>query len=476
MTKFRLDPDSPHRASPQPSGWEGLSSDVLFQDARWFTKIRWVIVIAFVAVAVSARWFPGLTAAASIKPATVWPWVLASIVGLVNLVTIAWLRRIPLAKTTRVFVRANIWFQIVADLLVLTALVYLVGTLETVMPFAYLFHIALACIFFAPRESLLVLLLSAGLFLGTMLLEASSILPTRSILIHAGPPTPPDMAAFLTTAFPTVFVWAVVWFLISHISSAVRQRDRELDIANQRLRKADHDKNLQVLRVAHDLKAPLAGIESNIQVLRLSHWERIPKDVRHIVARIEARGTTLRARIGDILTLGDLRSGRDAAPVRKRVPLQDLVTATIRDLQDLAKRRNISFNVTGEEEIVISDPQQLKILLLNLLSNALSYSREDGTVEVTISFAGPAPVLRIADQGIGIDDAALPHIFEDFYRSQDAAQFNSQGTGLGLAIVRQVARNLGLTLNVESNKGEGTTFEVLFPAERRNKDGNDHNH
>ncbi len=476
MAIYRLEPVATHGADPQSAEGEGLSSDILLQDARWFTKIRWVVVVSFILFGVASTGFPNFLAAVRIAPPTVWPWILAGIVAMVNLVTITWLRRLPSGKTGHVSVQANIWFQIIADLLVLTVLVYLVGTVDTVMPFAYLFHIALACIFFAPRYSLVVLLLSAGLFGTTVLLELSDVLPPRSILAYSVPQPPPDIVAFLTTALPSVFVWAIVWFLVSHISTAVRQRDHELDIANQRLRKADRDKNRQVLRVAHDLKAPFAGIESNIEILRLTYWDHVPEEVRRIISRIETRGSTLRARIGDILTLGDLRSGEETPPTHEPVSLRELVDATIRDIQGLATQRNTNLVVQAAEGSVFTDPKQFKILLLNLLSNALTYSQENGTVEVTVSWTGSSAAIQVADHGIGIDEKALPHIFEDFYRSGEAAQFNTKATGLGLAIVRQVARNLGLTIIVKSTKGEGTVFEVRFPPERKDKDGNDTNH
>jgi signal transduction histidine kinase len=71
--------------------------------------------------------------------------------------------------------------------------------------------------------------------------------------------------------------------------------------------------------------------------------------------------------------------------------------------------------------------------------------------------------VRVVDRGIGISAAALPHVFDDFYRSQEAARFNPQSTGLGLAIVRQVATNVGLTIVVDTHEGAGTTFEVVIP-------------
>ena len=460
MGTFKLEPVSAQGLSPQLSGGDGLGRTVLLQNARWFTQIRWVVVAVFAGFGAVGNLAPDLLKAVGIVPPAVWPWVLAGTLTLINLVVIEWLRRMSYS-TTRMRVEFNIWFQIVADLFVLTALVYLAGTMDTIIPFAYLFHITLACIFFARRESLIVALLSALLFLTLVALEVSAELPHRGILVRSGL-RHSDSLSLLTTAVPTIFVGFVVWYLVSTISAAVRQRDRELDTANTRLLKADEEKNLQVLRVTHDLKAPFVGIETNIQLLRAAYWNDLPQAVRDIISKIDARGATLRARIGDILTLGNLRSSPDVAPTLDRVELRTLLDSVIQEVQGLASKRNVSIVLAAAEETVWSDVNQLKVLFLNLIANAASYSREGGSVQVEAKGGKPTRV-SVTDRGIGISEKALPHIFDDFYRTSEAARFNPQSTGLGLAIVRQIARNLLLTVNVNSKEGEGTTFEVVFP-------------
>ncbi len=464
MGTFSLKPRLAAESVRRPTGWEGLSNAVLLQDAHWFTRIRWVVALVFAGFGAMATLAPGTLSAVGVRPPVLWPWALAGTVALVNLTMVKWLRRM-FSNTTRRRIATCIWTQITADLLVLTVLVYFVGPADTVIPFAYLFHIALACIFFGRRESVLVVLLSGSLYLSVVTLEMAGRLPSRSILAHSLS-RPPDVSALITTAGPTVFVWLVVWHLVSTISESVRRRDRELDAANTRLLKADEEKNLQVLRVTHDLKAPFAGIENNIQMLRFAHWEGCSDEVREILRKIEARGATLRARIGDILTLGNLRSNAGTTSAFAPVQLAPLLRAAVQDVRGVADRRHVSICLNDSEATVRSDARQLKILFLNLLTNAASYSAEGGrSVDVVIQRLEPIRV-RVTDHGIGISDKALPHIFEDYYRSTEAAQANAQGTGLGLAIVRQIAQNLGLTVNVNSTEGEGTAFEVVFPQEK----------
>jgi two-component system, OmpR family, phosphate regulon sensor histidine kinase PhoR len=465
MATFRLDPAPATAAvAPQPGAYEGLAADVLLENARWFTRIRWFAVGSLILLgAFGAFVAPGAARMLGVLPPGVWPWCVAAFLALLNLLDIAWIHRLS-GATPRNRIAASIWFQIVSDLLVLTVLVYRIGPTETVVAFAYLFHIALACIFFTRRDSLIVLLLSVLLYTATVIALCLGWLPHRSIL---APGVAGDFGVVSAALFalPAIAVWAVVWHLVSSISETVRHRDRELDAANRRLRQADAERNHQVLRVAHDLKAPFSGIETNIQILKHSYWEQTPDDVRSIIGKIEARSAALRARIGDILTLGNLRSGQAGPPAYEPVDLSRLLAEVVRDLQELAAQKRVIVALSTTPVTVMSNPEQLRILFANLLSNAVAYSQDGGRVEVSLA-AGPPASVRITDHGIGIKRGALPHIFDDYYRAPDAVRFNPQSTGLGLAIVRHIAGQLGLGVAVESEPGVGSTFDVSIPPGR----------
>ena len=110
--------------------------------------------------------------------------------------------------------------------------------------------------------------------------------------------------------------------------------------------------------------------------------------------------------------------------------------------------------------------RDLKLLLRNLVDNAVRYTRPDGRVEVEVFPEDGDVVLRVRDTGIGIPSRDLPRIFERFYRVDRARSRETGGTGLGLSIVRHVAENHGGTVTAESELGRGSTFEVRLPASR----------
>lgn len=465
MGSFRLDPSpGPEESVPRSAGTDGLTGAVLLHNARWFTRIRWSVVAVLTGFGAAGLLLdPDLLRRFGLLPPGLWPLTLAVLLALLNVCSIRWIRHLSSRPAYPwCGVVANIWFQIVSDLLVLTVLVYRIGPIETAIAFVYLFHITLACIFFGRRDSLVVTTLSATLFVGMVWMEGATLLPRAGLLLPA-PSGPPDSFRTMLFAAPTVFVWFVAWYLVSTLSDAVRRRDRELDAANTRIVRADEEINQQMLRVTHDLKAPFSGIESQIQILKRAHWDELSEPLRAVIEKIDARSVALRSRIGDILLLGELRSPKPVGRVAAQVNLRALLEAVLRDVQGLATIKRVTVNLSPGDAIVQSDARLLMILFSNLISNAVVYSHDGGTVDVAIDNAAHQATVRVADHGIGIAEQSLPRVFEDFYRAQDAASFNPNSTGLGLAIVRQVAHTLRLVITVESKQGEGTTFLVLVP-------------
>lgn len=464
MGYFKLDPVLPPDAgTPQPPWASGLTDIVLLHNARWFIQIRW-IAVTFLAVlgASGVLLDPQFLLRMGFLPQGIWPLCMAGILALLNLGCIWWVRNLT-PRATRLGVTANIWFQIASDLVFLTVLIYLIGTTNTVISLTYLFHITLACIFFGRWDSFIVTLLSATLFLTTVTAECVGLVPYATILA-SWPGGAPEALSTITFCVPSVFAWLIVWYLVSSLSETVRQQHHDLDNANKLLIRADEEMNLQMLRVTHDLKAPFSGIESNIQIMKQLHWADVPVAVQQIIGRIDVRSAALRDRIGDILTLGNLRSAKTEKHGTEPVNLHELLNAVLLDIRDLALQKTVTVNLPPGEVSVFSDKDKLTILFSNLISNAIVYSRDGGTVEVRIDKEAAGVRVSIEDHGIGISEQALPHIFEDFYRSQEASAFNQASTGLGLSIVRQIADKLRITIEVKSEKDKGSMFQVVFPG------------
>jgi signal transduction histidine kinase len=114
---------------------------------------------------------------------------------------------------------------------------------------------------------------------------------------------------------------------------------------------------------------------------------------------------------------------------------------------------------------MLGDQTRLKQVFFNLLDNAIAYTPDGGSIRVSLLTDGSQAEVTVADSGIGILPEDMPHVFERFFRSEEARARNHEGTGLGLAIARQVVHAHQGRIGVSSEPGKGTTFQVLLPLQ-----------
>jgi signal transduction histidine kinase len=236
-----------------------------------------------------------------------------------------------------------------------------------------------------------------------------------------------------------------------------------------------------VADASHELRAPLTTIKTTFDFLR--HAPDLPADDRQEMIEDgygEAeRMTTL---VNDLLLLAradaanggkyglretwldDQLRGR-----REPVELDQLAMEVFRQGQGLvqARRKNLHFSVLNLEPVtVLGDPGQLRQLALILIDNAIKYTHAGGKIRIAVSRNGQLAAFSVTDTGIGIPPEARPHIFERFYRADQARAREQQGSGLGLAIGKWIAETHQGEISVHSQEGQGSTFTVLLPAVR----------
>jgi len=163
------------------------------------------------------------------------------------------------------------------------------------------------------------------------------------------------------------------------------------------------------------------------------------------------------------MTLGRLRSDEGRHEPLELVELDEVLGAAVLDVSERARHRNITIDRDHTTASIYAESRQLHILFANLVANAVFYSHDGGTVNIAVKQDPISISVRIRDEGIGIAENALPHIFDEYYRTREAAQFNKLSTGLGLAIVNEIVSSFDYTIRVESELGKGTAFEVRMP-------------
>ncbi len=452
-------------ASPEDGGAAEFREALLIGNVLWFVRLRWAAISVLVACGVA-----GLVARDAFPPLGLrrpdgWPFLAAGLLLLANLAFLGHARLIvrnPLRRDAA----WNLWSQIVADLLVLTMVVHFLGSLETPAPFMYLAHIVLACIFFSSRESLGVVAISSLLYVLCVGLEHLGVIHGQGIYLN--PLLRREMTGQPAFAWLTVLsalgIFFVVWFLASHLSRLVRGQEVELAEANRRLTLAQREKTRHMLRTTHELKAPFAAIAANAQLLLKGSCGPLSAEAEEVVRRIALRCRRLALEIQEMLQLANLQS-LEERPEPVDLDLADLVRWAVARVGAAAEERRVAVEERLDPSRIVAVEDHLKMLLTNVIGNAVVYSNPGGTVCVGCRHAPPdGPVVTVEDDGIGIPAEKLPRIFDDYYRTEEAVRHNRDSTGLGLAIVRHIARSHGIRVRVESAPGRGTRFTLCFPS------------
>jgi signal transduction histidine kinase len=461
---YELSPSQEMPANPEVKSSERLFSEsLLVHNVSWFCQFRWLVIAVLLTYGVAGQ-FTRLIGPFGIRSAGVWPFITAGVLVLSN-IAFLYLAR---TRTSSAQIMSNLWGQITVDLVILTAVVYFVGSMETDIAFMYLFHIVLACVFFSRRHSLIVTIMAIGMFVTCIIAEyVLKILPPMSIFTDSirEPYTTQILTMLVFNFFLTIGIWLIVWYLASHLSSMVRNRDFELLQTNRKLMAAYEERSRHMLTTTHQLKAPFAAICSNAQLLLQGYCGRIPDEALQVVERISLRCRRLTAEIQEMLQLANLSStARESLP-RVRLVSTELLPWCISQVDSIAQEGGIIIRSDIRPVTMMGAEDHFKMLFVNLLTNAVIYSYRNGQVEVSCR-RGPdfGPVVTIEDNGIGIPADKLSRIFEEHYRTKEAVLHNKESSGLGLAIVKHVAQMYGIRIRVESRPGFGTKFVLTFPA------------
>jgi two-component system OmpR family sensor kinase len=209
-----------------------------------------------------------------------------------------------------------------------------------------------------------------------------------------------------------------------------------------------------VADASHELRGPLTVIRGNLDLLKRNLSEEDRAESTRVLEAEMARMTRI---VNDLLVLAEVESG----------PLEQQQTVSLKDIlldaQDrallLAGNRKIAIG-RQEDLWVKGDGHKLDQMVNNLVTNAVKYTPDGGTITLSLHQDGDWACLEVADTGIGISPEHLPHIFDRFYRVDKAHSRAGGGTGLGLAIVKGIAQQHGGTVTVTSEPGKGSTFSV----------------
>ncbi|MCX5779090.1 MAG: HAMP domain-containing sensor histidine kinase [Elusimicrobia bacterium] len=433
------------------------------QRIHWFIELRWIAVCMLFMVITCVRYF------AKLELPYVYLYLGNGILLLSNMVFIAYNRHLNAEiDENKWYQKANIFanVQISLDLFILTYLLHFSGGIENPFIFYFIFHIIIAGILLTNLAAFSQATFAVVLLVVCAVGEYSGILNHYHLFgfLNQGLGTNPVyftaiFVVFLSTMYITVY-------MVTSIVNKVREKEVALSEANEKIAEQDRLKSRYVATVSHDLQASLAAVQSCLTVVLEGLTGAVSEKSREMILRAERKTTHLINFVKELLDLSRIRAAKELE--KNTFNIIELIQEIVGGFEDVVQEKHLKIAVDINDAISLAwaNKDAIDKLLVNLVSNAIKYTPWGGTVGISLKNSTDNPgqlLFEIWDTGIGIPAEDKKKIFNEFYRSKNAEQFEKEGTGLGLSIVEEVIKAHRGAIWVDSEVGKGSRFIFTLP-------------
>ncbi|UCE59717.1 MAG: HAMP domain-containing histidine kinase [Phycisphaerales bacterium] len=463
--------------SPRLFPYGTLRISVLWAMVRhhWFIRVRWLITLATILfLAVEAVQDPGFNR----------PWQLLLCIVALALVNIVWtaigsavLRNEPDENAISPSAIRNVTLfanaQMTVDLLLLTVILRYSGGIENPMSVFYLFHLMISVLLLTPFNAavqgcwalVLYSALGVGECVGLIQPHYPFLASTQDSLLHT------DWTYVLCGIGVLAAGVVGTLYFTYHISYRLDAQERELQEANTNLMRSQTAiKDLQarrsrfMLTAAHQLKGPLAGIETLAGLVRDGVVSA--DGLQNVVDRIIARCRQAIAQVTELLTLARVQEAPPSKHQHASTSIDECVAKVAEQFMAQAQAKDIELRVESTisgGDCAAIEQRDLEDCVANLIDNAIKYTPQGGLVTVRTSANELTLSVSVQDNGMGIAKGAEDDLFDPFRRGDLALAAGIPGSGLGLAIVREIVEQAHGHIDVHSVVGKGSEFTLRFP-------------
>jgi len=237
---------------------------------------------------------------------------------------------------------------------------------------------------------------------------------------------------------------------------------RQLEWLRQRLLELAHERNRFLRHMSHELKTPLANIREGTELLMDGAVGELDSNQREVAAILRENGIKLQRMIENLLSFSAWQTssvGLEATEFR----LRPLVKQVLENQQLTLLSQRVRLDVRVDDVTLVADRGKIRLILENLVSNAVKYSPKGGTIHLQARAAGAKLVLDVADSGPGIPREDREHVFDAFYTGRAARSTPVKGTGIGLSVVLEFVAAHGGTVQIVDGEYPGAHFRITMP-------------
>ncbi len=235
----------------------------------------------------------------------------------------------------------------------------------------------------------------------------------------------------------------------------------------EKLAEANRMKSEFVSVVSHQLRSPLSNLKWVIGLLLSGRIDKVSGKQLEYFKILKENSNRMEELVSDLLIVSRIEQGKLLTKV-EGISLGDMIEDHLRKLDIFIKASNVEMVFSAEKNLpkLLADVSQIKLIIENLLDNAIRYSKEKGKVKISLKKEGRCLRFEIKDEGVGIPLEDQKYIFQKFFRSSNALRHKTEGSGLGLYIVKSIIDKMEGKINFSSQEGKGSTFWFTLPIPR----------
>jgi len=458
-----MPPDTP--VSERASVEEELIERVL-----WFITLRWITIAGICTASLIACFI--LNIGLPLIPIL----IIAACIFVFNFVCIVYHHYIKCTSYCQ-YIKSHQRFanlQIFTDWIALVFLVHYTGGIESPVIFYFIFYVIIAAILLSRKACYLQTAFAVSLIISLSILEYFSIIPHVHIKeLFPNPVYDKGLYLLSINSFSITSLY-ISAYLATSVNSRLRKREREIVTlknsitdAYNKLEAIDREKSEFTFKVTHELRSPLSAIQSLLKSIEEGYAGEISQKAMDLITRAEKRTGFLLTLVNGLLDLIAGKIGKPKEGDTKLIDINVAVKNTLHLMQEKIKAKNLKIiiEVTLQPSFLRIVPDDLDIILTNLIDNSVKYTEQEGTIRINNLITNKEITVEISDTGIGIPKEDINKIFDEFYRSKNAKAVEVRGTGLGLSIVKNLVKRYGGNIYVQSILGKSTMVTVSFPVE-----------
>ena len=256
----------------------------------------------------------------------------------------------------------------------------------------------------------------------------------------------------------------IVLLLVLSVAAVLLVLANLISRSFERLAQANRLKSEFVSIVSHQLRSPLSNMRWALEILMSGNMGKIEEKQLEYFSILRENSDRMRELVKDLLTVSRIETARLSFK-KEMFSLEELVKELISSFEPFSKASNteISFQAEKDLPMVLSDRSKIKLVIENLIDNAIRYTKGKGKIEIKLKKKDGSVYFEIKDNGAGIPKEDQKYIFQKFFRSKSALRYQTEGSGLGLYIVKSILEKAKGKIGFRSREGKGSTFWFTLP-------------